>query len=113
MSNTIFVKLKDLMMDKVFRIYKNYVPEHIKVCDLEKNDIVTLSEQLLNISYTLPKLFKERVHTVDKIYDKHKPNEVIYELFAEDHKVILLLTKNVKNGSVTIKWVDKLWLYSI
>ena len=113
MSNTIFVKLKDLMMDKVFRIYKNYVPEHIKVCDLEKDDIVTLSEQLLNISYTLPKLFKERVHAVDKIYDKHKPNEVIYELFAEDHKVILLLTKNVKNGSVTIKWVDKLWLYSI
>ncbi|WP_373600814.1 hypothetical protein [Paraclostridium bifermentans] len=111
MSN-IFIKTKDLIMDKVFRIYKSYIPEHIKVGEIEKQNIITLSEQLLNIKYTLPKLFRERIEAVDKIYDRHKPNEIIYELFTEDNKVILLLSKNLKNNSITIKWVDQLWLYS-
>ena len=37
----------------------------------------------------------------------------MYELFAENHEVILLLSKNVKTDNMTIQWVDKLWLYSI
>ena len=99
-------------MDKVFKIYTKYVPEHILIKGLEKEDIVTLAEQLLNINYTLPNLFRERIKYVDKIHDKHKPNEIIYELFDQNEQVILLLSKNLKNNNLSIKWVDTLWLYS-
>lgn len=113
MSGNVFLKFKDLIMDKVFNIYKQYIPEHILVKGLEREDIVVLAEQLLNIHYTLPKLFRERVEYVDKIHDKHKPNEIIYELFDRDEQVILLLCKNLKNNDTSIKWVDKPWLYSV
>lgn len=113
MSNNKLIEITDFIMDKVFRIYKNYVPEHINIGEKEKYNIVIVAEQLLNISYTLPKLFRERIIEVDKIHDKHKPNEIIYELFTEERKMILLLCENMKTKDITIKWVDKSWLYSV
>jgi hypothetical protein len=113
LSGNVFSKVKDLIMDKVFKIYKHYIPEHMLVRGIEKEDVVILAEQLLNIHYILPKLFRERVQYVDKIHDKYKPNEIIYELFDQDNQAILLLSKNLKKNDTTIKWVDKLWLYSV
>lgn len=113
MSGNVFLKMKDLIMDKIFKIYKEYIPEHVLVKGIEREDIVILAEKLLNINYTLPKFFRESVQYVDKIHDKYKPNEIIYELFDRDKQVILLLSKNLKNNDTTIKWVDKLWLYSV
>ncbi|CEN78690.1 hypothetical protein [Paraclostridium sordellii] len=110
--NNKLIEAKDFLMSKIFKIYKNYVPEHINVGTNEKYNIVIMAEQLLNISYTIPKLFRERIISVDKIHDKHNPNEIIYELFADENKMILLLCEDLKTKDITIKWVDKLWLYS-